>query len=209
VSRPNVTPQPWNPDALDVLYAWPNQFWTRGNLVTSESGDVRGTTGTSRDLTSPQDRQILRLVRAEAEILIVGAASLRAEGWHLPPAAHVYVLSASGNVPWDTCPDRSRVDLVVPEPQHSLEQTVDELMTSISSTAVTRVLCEGGPRLLTALVSLGYLNELCLTVVSANVADVTRSANSLLRGARTWAATSLMTGTQPESIFSIWRCVTE
>jgi len=206
VSRTNQTPQPWNVDVLTGLYAWPAQFWVRGNIVTSVSGDARGASGTSRDLTSAQDRQILRLVRAEAEILIVGAASLRAEGWHLPPVAQVFVLSASGNVPWDTCPDRSRVELV--ESGHTLEQTVQQLMARISSTPVTRVLCEGGPRLLAALVSLGALSELCLTVARANVADVTRVADSLLSGSRTWAPTSLMFGTEPESIFSIWRCVT-
>ncbi|HEX3679280.1 MAG TPA: dihydrofolate reductase family protein, partial [Galbitalea sp.] len=63
------------PDATD---------WVRLNLIGSVSGSATGPDGTSETLTNPVDRAILGVIRSHADIVVVGAASVRAEGYFVP-----------------------------------------------------------------------------------------------------------------------------
>lgn len=119
--------------ALREIYAWPVSRTFRLNLLVTTDGIV-GPDGTSQSLTNSEDRRILRAIRAEADVVIVGAESVRKEGWYFPPHGRLIVLSSTGSLPWETCPDSSRV-FVAPSASaivHNLAETE------------TRVLCEGG-----------------------------------------------------------------
>jgi riboflavin biosynthesis pyrimidine reductase len=127
---------------LRRIYAWPQTRCFRLNLLVTPEG-IAGQDGTSLSLTNSEDRRILRTIRAEADVVIVGAESLRAEGWFLPPHGRLIVLSASGKLPWDTCPDSSRV-FVAP--------SASAIVHNVTSSE-TRILCEGG------LISAEYISE--------------------------------------------------
>lgn len=119
---------------LSELYAWPQSRTLRCNLVMNSENDVKGADGTSLSLTNEEDRRLLRIIRANADVVIIGASSIRAEGWFLPPQGRLCVLSLSGVLPWETCPDRSRVFVY---------QSVESLIHGLRQHE-TKILCEGG-----------------------------------------------------------------
>jgi riboflavin biosynthesis pyrimidine reductase len=133
-----MTPAPCIQDLSDEqlseLYAWPQSRTLRCNLVLNSENDVKGTDGTSLSLTNKEDRRLLRIIRADADVVISGAESIRAEGWFLPPHGRLCVLSLSGVLPWETCPDRSRVFVY---------QSVESLIHGLRQHELS-ILCEGG-----------------------------------------------------------------
>lgn len=66
-------------DAAEA-YAWPPVPWLRANMVSSVDGaaTLHGRVGT---LTGPADQRLLLLLRALADVLVVGAGTVRAEGY--------------------------------------------------------------------------------------------------------------------------------
>jgi riboflavin biosynthesis pyrimidine reductase len=126
--------QDFSDEQLSELYAWPKSRTLRCNLVLNSDNEIEGTDGTSLSLTNNEDRRLLRIIRAHADVVISGALSIRAEGWFLPPRGRLCVLSLSGDLPWETCPDRSRVFVY---------QSVESLIHGLRQHE-TRILCEGG-----------------------------------------------------------------
>lgn len=121
-------------EQLSQHYVWPSGRSVRLNMVLSLTNETRGVDSTSHTLTTVEDRRILKIIRSNADVVIVGAESVRTEGWFLPPQGRLAVLSQSGDLPWDSCPDSSRVT-VYPSVQaiiHSLTQEDQH------------ILCEGG-----------------------------------------------------------------
>lgn len=142
-----------NSARLAEIYAWPEGHSLRLNMLIGHDGRIVGGDGTSHSLASKTDRELLRLIRADADAVIVGAASVRAEGWFLPPRGMLVVLSASGMLPWSSCPDASRI-VVCP--------TLPDLLQWLRANP-GRHLCEGG--LMTARVlgrEIGY-SQIALT----------------------------------------------
>ncbi len=76
------SPGPGDVD-LPGLYAYPPRRWLRGNMVASADG-AASLGGVSASLSSDADRQIFGLLRALADVILVGAATVRAE--HYGPA---------------------------------------------------------------------------------------------------------------------------
>jgi len=66
-----------NPD-LAALYAYPGGRWLRANMVSSADG-AAALDGASAGLSSGTDRQLFALLRALSDVIIVGAATARAE----------------------------------------------------------------------------------------------------------------------------------
>jgi riboflavin biosynthesis pyrimidine reductase len=190
-------------------YAWPAGFWIRANLVTSDSGHTSGASGTSSDLTTSQDRSVLRLIRRDCDALIVGAASIRAEGWHLPPRAHTHVVSQGSSIPWETCPDASRVTEWRSLPGEVLSSLLTRVVTDLASRGARSVLCEGGVATVRALAQNNLLNELCLTVRGTSLADVQRAMSAILPNESAWNLTHHWCSDDRTTIFSIWRCATD
>ena len=121
-------------EQLSQHYAWPLGRSVRLNMVLSPADETRGVDSTSHTLTSQEDRRLLKILRSDADVVVVGAESVRAEGWFLPPRGRLAVLSLSGELPWDSCPDPARV-MTYPSVQaivHSLKSEEEH------------ILCEGG-----------------------------------------------------------------
>jgi riboflavin biosynthesis pyrimidine reductase len=68
---------------LAALYAYPAGPWLRGNMVASADG-AGSLAGVSAGLSSDADRRVFGLLRALADVVLVGAATVRDE--HYGPA---------------------------------------------------------------------------------------------------------------------------
>ena len=201
--------EPWNADSVASTYAWPDQFWVRANLVASPTGSIVGSSGTSSDLTTSEDRGILRRIRANCDALIVGAASIRAEGWHLPPRGHTFVLSANKPLPWDSCPDTSRVTVWPATSGENLATTVRRLTDFLVSEGYRSVLCEGGLATVRALADEKLLLEACVTVRGSARADALEAFRVLLPHATDCVPHRMMASPDNATIFSVWRCAND
>jgi riboflavin biosynthesis pyrimidine reductase len=71
-------------DALAAAYSWPEAAWSspvlRANMVTSLDGAV-SVDGLSAGLGSAGDQRIFAVLRDLADVLLVGAGTIRAEGY--------------------------------------------------------------------------------------------------------------------------------
>jgi riboflavin biosynthesis pyrimidine reductase len=105
---------------LSTVYAYPHgaRRWLRANLVASVDGLAQAD-GASRALSGPADLKVLRTLRALADVVLVGGATVRTEGYQRPvvaraefaearaaagqpPAAAIAVVSASLDVDFDS-----------------------------------------------------------------------------------------------------------
>jgi riboflavin biosynthesis pyrimidine reductase len=69
------------PEELLGLYDWPGSRWVRACLVMALDGALVGPDGLSGSISSDVDRSVLSAVRALADAYVVGAGTLRAEGY--------------------------------------------------------------------------------------------------------------------------------
>ena len=83
---------------LSRRYSADDTGFTRLNMVTSVTGSIAGSDGTSETITSPTDRMILRAVRANADVVVVGATTARTERYLLPAHARLAVVTATGDL---------------------------------------------------------------------------------------------------------------
>jgi riboflavin biosynthesis pyrimidine reductase len=177
------------PDArerLADLYRPPAADWVRLNLIGSVSGSAIGPDGTSETLTNAADRAILGVIRRLADVVVVGAASVRAEGYFVPRNGALAVVSRTGDFSGhqikDTttngtlvilCPpaavDTARATIGIPDAKVIPVRDVDGSLTAPDIVAALRaeghrsIVVEGGPELATLFVLGGAVDELCLT----------------------------------------------
>jgi riboflavin biosynthesis pyrimidine reductase len=177
------------PDAreqLAELYRPVSAEWVRLNLIGSVSGSATGPDGTSDTLTNPVDRIILKLIRRSADVVVVGAASIRAEGYFIPRSGTLAVVSRTGNFAGHQlkgttadgnlvilCPEaavetaRTTIGmpdvtvLAVPDTGGSL--SAPDVVTALRGAGFRSIVVEGGPQLATLFVVDNAVDELCLT----------------------------------------------
>jgi riboflavin biosynthesis pyrimidine reductase len=169
---------------LSELYRPPRKRWLRLNLVASINGNAAGPDGTSDGLTSRTDRRILGAIRRLSDVVLVGASSVRKEGYFLPKTAPLAIITGSGDlsghqIPVDVAAGRVIV-LCPPSAQDALESSLgDRAVTVITlpgprispAEAVTAlhrlghdsIVCEGGPSLAAQLIDADLVDELCLS----------------------------------------------
>lgn len=189
---------PAGPAALDAAalaahYAYPDDLarpWVRVNFVASADG-AAAVDGRSGGLGSHADRQVFGLLRELADVVLVGAGTVRAEdyrgarratrGRDTPPPIAVVTGSA------DLDPGaRLFTDTRVPPVVLTLGSAPAErrdrlagagadvvvlddlrpaaLLGELGRRGLNRVLCEGGPSLFGDLIAADTVDELCLTV---------------------------------------------
>lgn len=183
-------------DALADHYRPPGARWLRLNLIGSASGSAIGSDGTSETLTNVADRALLGVIRMLADVVLVGASTVRSEGYFVPKKAALAVVTSSGDLSGHQittagqrgglvilCPvsvvDRARQTVgvaeavVVPVPDsHGIIAAVD-IVAALRGLGFDSIVCEGGPTLAAHLVRAGMVDEACL------------STSPLLNGART------------------------
>jgi riboflavin-specific deaminase-like protein len=179
--------------ALVAHYAYPDGLtapYVRVNFVSSTDG-ASTVDGRSIGLGSAADRRVFLLLRELADVILVGAGTVRAENYGgarrptrgrdtRPPIA---VVTGSANLDPDS---RLFTDTAVPPivlthdtaPADRLQRlraaggdvvtlerlTPDLLLAELARRGLHRVLCEGGPSLFGELISADAVDELCLTV---------------------------------------------
>lgn len=177
---------PASRDRLLELYRPPSDTWLRLNLITSVSGSAGGSDGTSETLTNPADRRLLGVIRELADVVLIGAESLRREGYLLPRRSRLAVVTATGDLTGHRlaeqiepgrvlvlCPasaaarvresmgDRAVKVVVVRDSDGRLG--APDILSALREQGCFSVVCEGGPSLAAQLVAAGLLDEVCLS----------------------------------------------
>jgi riboflavin-specific deaminase-like protein len=160
--------------------------WVLANMVASVDGRA-AVHGRTSALSGAADRAVFKLLRTLADVVLVGAGTVRAERYgpvregHRPPVA---VISRSLDLDWDsdlfrdvarptevlTCeaadPARLAVARKVAEVIMSGDKQVDlaRALAELGDRGHRVVLCEGGPHLLGQLVAADLVDELCFTL---------------------------------------------
>lgn len=181
---------------LANIYRWSDQRTFRLNMLLTAEGKVYGVDGSSKSLTSAEDRRILRIIRADVDVVILGAQSIRTEGWFLPPRGRIAVLSHSGNIPWETCPDKGRVNVYpsIPSLIHSLGEKDKN------------ILCEGGLETAAAFaVQVGF-DEIALTRIDDSSTSPIPESFGI---AREFRCDSILTDQPQKMSFQFWRRAVE
>jgi riboflavin biosynthesis pyrimidine reductase len=77
---PHDLDDPTHPETLFHAYRAPQRSWLRANFVASADGSA-SVEGTAAGLGSPADQAVLAILRAHAEVVLVGAGTVRTEGY--------------------------------------------------------------------------------------------------------------------------------
>ena len=76
-----LVPEDGTPGDISEAYAWPADRWVRACMVMGLDGSIAGPDGLSRSISSPTDRGVLAAIRRFADAYLVGAQTVRAEGY--------------------------------------------------------------------------------------------------------------------------------
>jgi riboflavin biosynthesis pyrimidine reductase len=212
-----VPPQLWTDVDLADRYAYPDGLeapWIRVNFVSSVDG-AASVDGTSGALGSDADKQLFGVLRELADVVLVGAGTVRAEDYRgarhntrgraAPPPIAVVTGSADldpgsrlftdTRVPpivltLATAPADHRARLAAAGADVALLDglTPDALLAELARRGLHRVLCEGGPSLFGDLVAADAVDELCLTLAPVLAGG---TAGRIARGPEGSAARSL------------------
>lgn len=127
-----LLPVPGRTDVdLAEAYAYPptlDRPWVRANMVASADGGAVGPSGRSRDLSSDPDRRVMGVLRGLCDVVVVGAATARQEGYRPVRPREVWADLRAGR------PDTPRIAVV----SRSLEID-EELLTTAPDDARTIV----------------------------------------------------------------------
>ncbi|HEY5231549.1 MAG TPA: dihydrofolate reductase family protein [Galbitalea sp.] len=173
-------------ERLVELYGPGGSDWVRLNLIGSVSGSATGPDGTSETLTNPVDRAILGVIRSQADVVLVGAASIRAEGYFIPRNGALAVVSRTGNFADHQlrgttargrliilCPSAAVETaqqtigmpdvtvIAVPDADGSL--SAPDIVSALRGAGFRSIVVEGGPEIATLFVIDDAVDELCLT----------------------------------------------
>jgi riboflavin biosynthesis pyrimidine reductase len=174
-----------SPDEIGSLaqaYATPESATDSPWVILSMVHSIDGSTslsGVSGPLGSEADQAIFSTLRSRADVLLVGAGTVRAEGYQplKRKGQRLAIVSGSGALPWDEpVYTHEQTVIVAPEdgpelPVHALRAGKDrvDLAKALALLAPTVVLLEGGSSLNAQMLSLGLVDELCITTAPVTV----------------------------------------
>jgi riboflavin biosynthesis pyrimidine reductase len=178
-----------DPSELPDLYAAPARRWLRANFVATLDGAANGPDDRSGSINTEVDHVVFDLLRRLTDVVVVGAGTVRAEGYPSlraedPSAPPLVVVSHSGQLPVSVADGPAGSVLLVTRSGadgHALDasreligeefvltagaDTVDLVVmrNMLEDKGFRQILCEGGPRLLGSLLAAGVVDELDLT----------------------------------------------
>jgi riboflavin biosynthesis pyrimidine reductase len=142
---------------LTEVYAYPAgaRHWVRANMVASVDGAATAS-GKSEGISGEADKRIFGVLRALADVVLVGAGTVRTEGYR--PAR-----VRESDAPQD------RVDAATEAGVEVIAAGTGAVdlglaVERLAERGLSRILCEGGPHLLAQLAASGKLDEVCLSV---------------------------------------------
>ena len=135
------------------------------NFHLTEHGEFFGANRSSRDISNEVDLAHLIKLRAQADALLVGGATARAEGYRPSKRFETYVFT--------TKPQKTDLNPIEFDDDDGFEERVGQLISRHK-----HVLSECGPSLLNKLLGLGLVNQLFLTVSFADEPNMNRAEES-------------------------------
>lgn len=177
---PGSLPSELGRAALAEAYVWPDGTTVRANMIASLDGAVTGFNGRSGTLSDAADRAVFDTLRASCDAIVVGAGTARTEHYGPPaPGRLLVVVSRSGQLPDRLRAASDGVVLVIPEssaasvpPSLAADQVwvlggadvpPAAVLERLRARGRSRILHEGGPRLLSQWLAAGCVDEFCLT----------------------------------------------
>ena len=182
---------PVNRDWLLRRYSKAAGAYLRVNMIASLNGSVAGSDGTSDSLSSRLDRRILGVIRELADVVLIGAGSVRAEGYVVPARAALAVVTASGDLAGHRLGDSAHPNSAHPQPvfifcpssaagraaastagsRATVVPLDDEngmiapatILAALHTLGLTRIVCEGGPVLAGQFFAADLVDEFCLS----------------------------------------------
>jgi 5-amino-6-(5-phosphoribosylamino)uracil reductase len=171
-------------------YAPLGDRFVRLNMITTITGSTSGADGTSETITSRTDRYVLGAIRGSADVVVVGAQTVRAEGYLLPKTARLAIVTGSGDLGGlsdEGRDDRPPAIVLCPAAREAEVRAAvgdapavvraidargdrlapDEIVDALRADGLARIVCEGGPELATQFVEAGVVDEVCVTVSPA------------------------------------------
>lgn len=169
---------------LAERYAPVGDAWVRLNMITSLTGSAVGPDGTSDTLTNRADRAILGVIRAAADAVVVGAQTVRAEGYLLPRRSRLVIVSRTGDLSGHRVEPAAdgpadQVLLVLPPsastppPVHGVtvvrvglegeRMPVAAILAELADRGIRRIVCEGGPSLAAQFAAADVIDEYCVS----------------------------------------------
>jgi riboflavin biosynthesis pyrimidine reductase len=136
----------------------------RVNFVSSIDGAATHG-GLSGGLSGPADKRHFELLRRVCDVVLVGAGTVRAEGYGSIRVSDV-------SVRWRRAqgmPDHPVFAIVsahgyTPSFQAEVYGSPAEALSCLRERGLTRILCEGGPTLFRSLLAADSVDELCITI---------------------------------------------
>jgi len=179
--------------AIAAHYESSEPSWVRANMITSQDGHFVGSTNSSRDLTSQVDLQLLLLLRALSDVVLVGANTARDENYRQPKARNEFTflnrkpprlaivssslkLELNSNIfhggfyrtlvinAGDNVASEELLDVADVVSVRNDENFATSLIATLSELKLSKVTCEGGPTLLSQLLLADVVDEYDLTV---------------------------------------------
>lgn len=144
----------------------PEGRWVRASFITSLDGRATGPGGLSEGLNSGSegDHAAFDGIRRWGDVVVVGAGTVRAEGYGPLPGTPMIVVTRSGEVPsavHDAAPGDGEVVVIGGDGDEVLP---DEVLAEAERRGWRRIVLEGGPTLLRTWLEHEAVDELCLTV---------------------------------------------
>ena len=173
-------------ELLRELYTIDYSPSVRVNMIVRPDGDTQGADGTSGSLSSPDDRQLLRLLRSMADAVLIGAETLRRERIPVPRHIPLVVLSLTGDITSSNIisgPESGELVVVTPSPDtvsatlgdtpHRVlhpghpSPTATDIIALCQAEGWQNLLVEGGKKVTTVFAEAGVVDDLCLTLTGA------------------------------------------
>lgn len=207
---------------LTQWYCPPQKEWLRINMIQSINGSAHGRTQHSDSLTNATDRMLLKIIRTHADLVLVGAETVRAEGWVFSGAKKVAVITRTGHFGAENIPEESRENVLVIAPQSRHDSvtkvlgklvdvmTVEDKNGTISAQSLLAelrnrgfhsIVCEGGSTVNGHLISAEQIDEICLSFSSCLSSSEIRAFSGV---DRELTLEQLMIA-EDSSLYSLWR----
>lgn len=169
-------------DFADVWVESDDSEWVWSNVITTDDGHMAGADGSSDGLTGGYDRRIVALLRASADIVVMGAATVRNEPLAVPRDMPIAIVSRSATPPPGSV-DRADGGLLVITTDgaeseiagHSVAHialfTGESVIGALRERGYRRILCEGGADLVSLLLNANLIDRWYQTVSPASALD--------------------------------------